>query len=65
LAQRDSITDHDHRREHHRQVGETVRSMMRSFIPGIDDNAVTGRATVGMRASRSAAIVALVLIRAW
>ena len=36
-----------------------------TFIPRIDDSAVIGRVTAAITASRSAAIVILVFVRAW
>ena len=36
-----------------------------TFIPKIEESAVTGRVTAAITASRSAAIVILVLVRAW
>ena len=42
-----------------------VLSLTMTFMPTIDDSAVTGRVTAAITASRSAAIVIFVLVRVW
>ena len=42
-----------------------VASLTMTFMPRMEDTAVTGRVTAAITASRSAAMVILVLVRAW